>query len=128
MNLRLNLRLIISFIIAVFILPISVSAGQVVLTKEVDKSSAKPDEIVGYNIIYQNSGTSTLTGVNIIDVIPTNTIFQEAVGTNTTIYYAYDNSDNFGTSSTLPVTKVKWVIGNVPEGNRGTVTLRVKIK
>jgi len=119
---------VISFIIVIFILPISVLADQVVLTKEVDKSSAKPGEIVTYSIAYQNSGTQTLSEVSIIDVIPTNTIFREASGTNTTIYYC-DNSGNFGTSATLSVTKVKWVTTKpVDAGGIGTVTLRVKIK
>jgi len=125
----MNLRLIVSFIIAVFILPISVFAEQVILSKKVDKEYAKPGEIVIYSIAYQNTGTQTLTDVTIIDVIPQDTIFQEASGTDTTIYYCHDNSNNFGTSSTLPVTKVKWVTTKpINPGGVGTVTLRVKIK
>ncbi|NCO56075.1 hypothetical protein CO110_02815 [Candidatus Desantisbacteria bacterium CG_4_9_14_3_um_filter_40_11] len=117
---------LISFFMAVFIIPGSVLAGQVILTKS-GTSSAKPDEIVTYNITYQNTGTQTLNDVIIIDVIPINTVFQEASGTDTIIYYC-DNSGNFGTSATLPVNKVKWVKDLVEVGGVGTVTLRVRIK
>ncbi|MEW6605822.1 MAG: hypothetical protein AB1414_00025 [bacterium] len=122
-------RLIISFIIAIFILPISVSAQQVVLRKWVNTPSAKPGDILNYNITYQNLAPYTLNEVSIIDVIPINTIFQEARGTNTTIYYCHDNSNNFGTSSSLPITKIKWVMGSAVEvGGVGTVTLQLKIR
>ena len=123
----MNIRLIISFI-AIFILPISVLAGQVVLTKQVDKPSAKPGDILTYFIAYQNQGTQTLTKVSIMDVIPQNTVFHEASGTDTTIYYGDDNG-NLGTSSTLAVSKVKWVINSsVGAGDMGTVSLRVRVK
>lgn len=124
----MNLR-VISFCIAIFILPVSVLAGQVFLDKQRDISSAKPGEVITYFIAYQNPGTQTLNEVTIIDVIPQNTIFQEASGTNTTVYYGYDGSNNFGTSSTLPVTKVKWVVNSSVEAEgKGTVSVRVKIK
>ena len=123
-----NLRLVCSIILIV-IIPVCVSAGDVILSKQRDKSSAKPGEIITYSIAYQNSGTQTLNEIEIIDVIPTNTIFQEATGTDTTISYGHDSSNNFGTLTTLPVTKVKWVIDSpVEQGGIGSVALRVKIK
>lgn len=126
----MNLKLIVltSFFLVIFIMPISTLAGQVILNKQVDKSKAKPGEIITYSITYQNPGTQTLNEVSIIDVIPSNTIFQEATGNNTTIYYWDAQNNNFATSSTSSTTKVKWVIGSVGEGGRGTVTLRVRIK
>lgn len=123
----MNLRVIISFI-AILSLPVAVLAGQVILDKQVDKSAAKPGEIITYSIAYQNSGTQTLNEVSIIDVIPSNTIFHEAIGSNSTIYYWDAQSNNFATSSTLSITKVKWVIDNVEVGGVGTITLRLRIK
>ncbi|MEW6618389.1 MAG: hypothetical protein AB1422_03390 [bacterium] len=126
----MNLRLIfINIFIILIILPISVLGQEVILTKEVDKISANPSDIVTYKITYQNLTSVSLNEIAIIDVVPANTIFQEAGNMNTTVYYCHDNNDDFDTLPILPVTKVKWLLNNPVEGGGvGSVTLRLKIK
>ena len=48
------------------------------LTKAVDKTDAAPGSTITYTITYQNSGTTILTGLKVLDTTPGFTVYAEA--------------------------------------------------
>jgi uncharacterized repeat protein (TIGR01451 family) len=48
------------------------------LTKAVDKADAAPGSTITYTITYQNSGTTILTGLKVLDATPGFTVYAEA--------------------------------------------------
>jgi uncharacterized repeat protein (TIGR01451 family) len=84
--------------------------SQLSLTKEVDRSTAQPGDVLTYMLRAFNTGGARATGVAISDLLPQNTTFVEATGGGVL----------FGDT-------VFWSPGELGPGQTGAVTLRVRV-
>jgi uncharacterized repeat protein (TIGR01451 family) len=125
-----------------------VKNGQKV-TKKVVASRINPDDVIFYTLNYINSGDEAATNVILDDPIPRGTVYLpgSASGAGAEITFSIDGGKTFKKPSLLTYdvklpngnteqriaspeeyTHIRWVIGKVGGGAKGTVGFQVKIK
>ena len=101
------------------------SNAGLVLTKEVDKPTAFPGEILTYKINYQNNSSGALTNIIIYDSTPNYTVFVSATNSIpppniSTIQIIHPPPGSSG--------QIKWIFtGELIPGSSGNVYYKVKI-
>ncbi len=95
----------------------------IILYKEADKRYILSSQEITYTINYGNIGMGTATDVTIIEVLPENTLLQNATG-NPSYYVTNKWQPTFSPSAT----KLKWLIPSVAPGESGSVSFTVKVK
>ena len=109
-----------------------VTSANITLEKEVDKTDAKPGEVLTYSITYNNVGTEPVTDFIVYDVIPFFThLFSGAVFSDLPTGYSNDFGATFTTgwppADFDAVTNLEWIIGEIYPGDSETITFQVKI-
>lgn len=89
----------------------------VTITKQVDQSTASPDDTLVYTVVVTNDGPSTATGVDLTDTLPTGVTFVS--GTTTVGGQSVAGS---GGSQTVTST-----IGTLTNGQSATITITATI-
>jgi uncharacterized repeat protein (TIGR01451 family) len=103
-----------------------ITAGGLVLTKSVDRSSASPGELLTYTIAYTNPGPTPIGAIEINDLTPAWTSFETAscgvLGTGLTGCVVSAAPAPGGTGP------VRWTLaGSLDPGGSGSVTFQVRI-
>lgn len=95
------------------------------LTKSVDKSSAKPGDILVYSIAYQNNSGANVSSLHISDSVPASTtVVSAACGTQPSGVTAC----LLDAPATAASTQLNWTIqGTLLPGAQGSVSFSVKI-
>jgi uncharacterized repeat protein (TIGR01451 family) len=125
-----------------------VKSGQKV-TKKVAASKINPDDVIFYTLNYINSGNEAATSVILDDPIPMGTVYLpgSAFGDGAEVTFSIDNGKSFKkpsllvyevkgangqkekrTASPEEYTHVRWIIGKIEAGAKGTVGFQVRIK
>jgi len=97
------------------------------LTKAVDKADAAPGSEIVYTITYQNTGTTILTGMKVLDATPAFTVYADGacgtLGSGLT-------GCTFGTHPTAGATgALEWQFtGSLQPGATGTVTFKALVQ
>lgn len=118
-------------------------------TQKVAATRIDPGDIIFYTLNYINSGNEAATSVILDDPIPQGTIYipGSAFGAGADIIFSIDGGKTFKKPSlltyeiTLPngkkeprtaspdeYTNIRWIIGNIDAGAKGTVGFQVSIK
>jgi uncharacterized repeat protein (TIGR01451 family) len=101
---------------------------QIEVVKSVDKTTAKPGELITYTITYRNVGAATAYNLSFTDSVPQNTEFVSASGIGATITYRHAPGGQFDSSPSPPVIEVKWTIASLAPGGSGSLTIVVRVK
>jgi len=125
-----------------------VKSGQKV-TKKVAASKINPDDVIFYTLNYINSGDEAATNVVLDDPIPMGTVYLpgSAFGDGAEITFSIDSGKSFKkpsllvyelkgangakekrTASPEEYTHIRWIIGKIEAGTKGTVGFQVRIK
>jgi uncharacterized repeat protein (TIGR01451 family) len=109
-------------------LPVAVPA--VTLAKTVDRSTARPGELLTYTVTYTSSGSTDSYSVVLVDAVPPPTVYVtgSAAGAGLVISYSHDGGATFDASQAAPVTHLRWALpGPLPPGATGTVSFQVQV-
>lgn len=125
-----------------------VKSGQK-MTKKIAATRIEPGDVVFYTLNYINSGSDAATSVVLDDPIPLGTVYLpgSAFGDGAEITFSIDNGKSFKKPSLLvyelkgangvkekrsaspeEYTHIRWVIGKIDAGAKGTVGFQVRIK
>ncbi len=83
------------------------------LVKQVDKTSAQPDEVLTYTLNYANDTGQTVTNARIEDLIPIGATYEPGSASD---------------GGTFDGSKVIWNLGSLDIGASGTVSFQVRIE
>jgi uncharacterized repeat protein (TIGR01451 family) len=118
-------------------------------TKKIAATKIEPGDVIFYTLNYINSGSEAATSVVLDDPIPLGTVYLpgSAFGDGAEITFSIDNGKSFKkpsllvyelksangqkekrTASPEEYTHVRWVIGKIDAGAKGTVGFQVRIK
>jgi uncharacterized repeat protein (TIGR01451 family) len=118
-------------------------------TKKIAATRIEPGDVIFYTLNYINSGDEAATSVVLDDPIPLGTVYLpgSAFGDGAEITFSIDNAKSFKkpsllvyelkgangqkekrTASPEEYTNIRWVIGKVDAGAKGTVGFQVRIK
>jgi uncharacterized repeat protein (TIGR01451 family) len=118
-------------------------------TKKVAATRIEPGDVIFYTLNYINSGSEAATSVVLDDPIPMGTVYLpgSAFGEGAEITFSIDNGKSFKkpsllvyelkgangakekrTASPEEYTNIRWVIGKIDAGAKGTVGFQVRIK
>ncbi|MBU1706022.1 right-handed parallel beta-helix repeat-containing protein, partial [Patescibacteria group bacterium] len=100
------------------------------LTKTSTQTSMQDGGTITYTIFYENTGLGTATNATIYDAIPAWTEFATVTQGAGSATYSHDGGATYDASPNpnLPVTTIKWTIGDVASNENGTVKFEVRIK
>lgn len=128
---------------------VTVVKGGQKTTKKVAANSIEPGDVIFYTLNYINSGNEAATSVVLDDPIPLGTVYLpgSAFGDGAEITFSIDNGKSFKkpsllvyelksangqkekrTASPEEYTHIRWVIGKIEAGAKGTVGFQVRIK
>jgi uncharacterized repeat protein (TIGR01451 family) len=118
-------------------------------TKKIAATRIEPGDVIFYTLNYINSGNEAATSVVLDDPIPLGTVYLpgSALGDGTEITFSIDNGKSFKkpsllvyelkgangqkekrTASPEEYTHIRWLIGKIEAGAKGTVGFQVRIK
>jgi uncharacterized repeat protein (TIGR01451 family) len=118
-------------------------------TRKVAATKIEPGDVIFYTLNYINSGNEAATNAVMDDPIPMGTVYLpgSAFGEGAEITFSIDNGKSFKkpslltyevrlsngktekrTASPEEYTHIRWVIGKINAGAKGTVGFQVKIK
>ena len=118
-------------------------------TERVAATRIDPGDVIFYTLNYINSGNEAATNVILDDPIPQGTIYipGSAFGTEAQIIFSIDGGKTFKKPSLLTYevtlsdgkkeprtaspdeyTNIRWIIGKIDAGGKGTVGFQVRIK
>ena len=142
LDLKLGFINSLTFLFLLIFIKYGYGVTEMVFSKEVDITKAKPYEILTFILFYSNSGDNYATNVTVIDYLPNHTQYLEDSaetnnqlhnGTATIQYWAlntwhlsnYDNT-NGNVSNVL---KIKWFLNsNVQPEEYGFLSFKVLVK
>ncbi len=87
------------------------SQSDIAITKTVDNSSPKNNDMVTYTVTATNNGPSTATGVKVTDALPAGVVFQSAT----------PSKGSYVSSTGL------WTVGSLNKNESATLQIKVKI-
>ena len=100
------------------------------LIKSVDQATAPPGAVLGYSVVYSNTGAADAFSIVLSDPVPPSTTYVagSASGAGMTITFSHDGGGTYDASDALPVTHVRWTRpGPLPPGGSGTVAYSVSV-
>lgn len=97
------------------------------LLKTVDKANAAPGAVIAYTITYQNTGSTTVNNLKIVDATPAFTVF--SAGSCGTLGAGLTGCSVSGKPAAGAAGTVEWTFtGTLAPGATGTVTLNVLVQ
>ncbi|MFH0775298.1 MAG: hypothetical protein V2A53_07415 [bacterium] len=96
---------------------------KITLKKTSDKKYVAKEGTLTYTITYTNEGSGTAMNVSIIEVLPENTLLQNATGNPS--YYV---NSNWQSTPSPSATKIKWLISQVSPASSGTVSFTCEVR
>lgn len=96
---------------------------KITLKKTSDKKYVAKEGTLTYTITYTNEGSGTAMNVSIIEVLPENTLLQNATGNPS--YYV---NSNWQATPSPSATKIKWLISQVSPASSGTVSFTCEVR
>jgi uncharacterized repeat protein (TIGR01451 family) len=97
--------------------------ANLILRKKAYPATILEQGTITYLIEYENIGEGTATDLTIIEVLPTDTALQNAIGNPS--YYVHPN---WQPDPSPQATKLKWLIEQIPPSSSGSVSFTVKAK
>ena len=110
-----------------------VDSPQITIRKSSDVNHVFPQDIITYNSVCENIGSSVANNVVVVDQIPSNTSYQlnsispDNSNAGVEVYFKHEENGNFDQNETKPIIALKWVFDTiVPEQSKET-SFEVKI-
>lgn len=108
---------------------IMVGTPTIVATKTVTPTGPQtPGATLTYTVWFKNTGEGTATNVVVIDQVPEGTEYVLNTTTPMANEFSHDGGQTYDTSEALPVTHLKWNIGELAPGEERRIIFQVRIQ
>ena len=107
-----------------------VASPGMTLVKMVDRTTAAPNELLTYTILYTSAGSAAAYNPVLIDPVPPQTVYESGSATGgVAVEFSHDGGLTFDASDVTPVTHVRWrLTAPLAPGAGGMVSFGARVR